>query len=61
MTDDTTGHVARVETLDKLKRLNELERVVPIYRQALETIANADGGGPWARCADRALREALRK
>jgi hypothetical protein len=57
---DFRSSVHPVERQELAKRLNELERIVPIYRQALETIANAEGAGPWARQADRALREALR-
>jgi len=57
---DNTTSVSRVEVVDKLKRLNELEREVPILRQALEHIADAPGSGSWGIIADRALREALR-
>jgi hypothetical protein len=53
-------HVTRPETLELIERLNELERIIPIFRQALELIAHANGGGPWATTADRALREAFR-
>jgi hypothetical protein len=51
--------VNRVEQQECVKRLNELERVVPIYRQALEHIADTNGSGTLGRIADRALREAL--
>ena len=57
--EDQQSHVRRVETVAKLKRLNELEAVLPIYRQALEHIADAGGSGPWGRLAARALRDAL--
>lgn len=54
-------HVPRVEVTDKLRRLNELERVIPIYRAALELIAHTGGAGqPSARIAEQALREADR-
>jgi hypothetical protein len=58
--NDFRSSVHPVERQELAKRLNELERVVPIYRQALETIANAEASGAWGRTADRALREALR-
>jgi hypothetical protein len=62
MTDpEPSGHVTRAETRELLARLNEYERIVPIYQQALELIAHTNGGGPWAIVADRALREALRR
>jgi hypothetical protein len=61
MNDPPNHHVTRPETLELIERLNELERIIPIYRQALELIAHTDGGGPWAKQADNALREALRR
>ena len=51
-------HVNRIADLEAFKRLNELEAIVPIYRQALDHIADASGSGPWGLIADRALREA---
>lgn len=55
-----TEHVPRVEQLEIIRRLNEYERVVPIYRAALEEIAVAPHGGPLARVAVKALQEADR-
>lgn len=59
MTDDR--HVSRPDMLEKIARLNELERVIPIYLQALQKIADTEGSGPWGRIAETALREALRR
>lgn len=58
MTDDT-GHVRPISRDELARRYNELERVVPIYRQALEEIAGEHSNDPHAR-AHRALREADR-
>lgn len=50
-----------IDREEMARRLNELERVVPIYRAALEWIANATGAGTIsARVAADALREADR-
>jgi hypothetical protein len=59
-TDESTGHVDRAETVEKLRRLNDLERVLPIYLRALELIASSDGSGPSGRAAAEALKEARR-
>lgn len=57
-----TDHVPRVDQLEIIARKNELERVVPIYRAALEWIANSGGAGTAAaHVADQALREADRE
>lgn len=56
--DDTTGHVVRAEVVEKLRRLNELERVIPIYRVALEQVALTNGSP--GRIARDALKEADR-
>lgn len=56
--DDPRG-VSRVEQLELIDRLNRYEHAIPIYRQALEAIADAEGSGPWGRVAARALRDAL--
>lgn len=56
--------VSRAETLDKLRRLNELERVLPIFRSALERIRELPHlrdlreGVPAHAIARQALREA---
>jgi len=52
-------HVPRVEVRAIIARRNELERMLPIYRQALEHIADASGSGQWGKVAATALREAL--
>jgi hypothetical protein len=52
-------HVPRVEVRAIIARKNELERIVPIYRQALEHIADSGRSGEWGKVADRALREAI--
>lgn len=54
------GPVTRCDVVTKLKRLNDLERILPIYRQALEVIQDSDGTGPAGVKATRALKEALR-
>lgn len=59
MDNDPPRGVTRIEQVEITRRLNEYERVVPIYRQALEHIADAGGSGPWGRIAARALREAM--
>jgi len=51
--------VSRPEVLEIIRRKNELEQAVPVYRQALEHIADSPHSGPWGRIADKALREAL--
>lgn len=51
-------HVTRVEQRELIARLNEFERVVPIYRAALERIAVAANAGPLGRDAAKALQEA---
>ena len=38
--DWRSGAVNRVEQLELIERLNEYERVVPLYRQVLERIAD---------------------
>lgn len=45
--------VDRLEQLKMIERLNELERVVPIYRSCLEKIAGKESGvwGSWCRDA----------
>jgi hypothetical protein len=53
-----TEHVSRVEQRELIARLNDFERVVPIYRAALEQIAVAPNAGPLGRVAGRALQEA---
>lgn len=54
-----TEHVSRVEALEAIARLNELERIVPILRSALAQIeANDRGAHAVARLA---LQEADRK
>jgi hypothetical protein len=52
-----TDHVTRRQTLDLIDELNHLRRVVPIYRQALATIAGEHTPDPH-RTAHQALREA---
>lgn len=54
-----TGHVNRVEQRELVDRLNDLERVIPIYQQALEHIAGTDPG-PSGQVARDAIREAQR-
>ena len=49
--------VARVEQLDLIARLNELERIAPIYLAALERIATAESGRA-QRVALDAIRDA---
>ena len=53
-------HVNRVEQRELIARLNEFERVVPIFRAALERIAVAPNAGPLGRDAALALQEADR-
>jgi hypothetical protein len=55
-----TEHVPRVEQREIIARLNEFERVVPIYRAALERIAVAPNAGALGREAALALQEADR-
>jgi len=52
-----SDHVHPVRTPELVARLNELERVVPIYRQALEEIAGQRAPDPHRR-AHQALRDA---
>lgn len=52
--------MSRPEVRAIIARKNELERIIPIYRQALEHIADSAASGQWGKVADRALREALR-
>lgn len=54
-----TEHVSRVDVLEKLARLNELERVVPILRAALAHIETDDRGAH--AIARAALRDADRQ
>ena len=54
-----TEHVNRVEQREALRRLNDLERIVPIYQQALEHIAGTDPG-PSGQVARDAIREVNR-
>lgn len=49
--------VERADTLELIGRYNELQRVVPIYRQALEQIAGEHEHDP-RQVARRALRDA---
>ena len=58
---DEPRAVSRPDMLEKIGRLNDLERIIPIYRQALQRIADTEGSGPWGRIAETALREALRR
>lgn len=57
-TTNSNDHVNRVEVRQIIARKNELERIVPIYRQALDHIADACRSGEWGQVASRALREA---
>ena len=52
-----TEHVPRVDQLVMIERLNEFERVVPIYRHALERIAGQHTADPH-REAHEALHQA---
>jgi hypothetical protein len=56
---EDVSHVSRLETVEAMRRLNDLERVVPIYRAALERIAGEHVHDPKREARD-ALREAER-
>jgi hypothetical protein len=57
--ENDVSHVSRVETVEAMRRLNELERTAPIYRVALERIAGEHVHDPKREARD-ALREADR-